>query len=258
MLKRLLLDPAVTMVGGGGGSATAVVEPAKPAVVAAPPPAAAQPAPPATVVAPAPTVTAGTEPATAATAAWATPAKKDDAKVVAEPAKPAATDPAKPVVPTEFTLKAPEGVKLEPAVLEGYKTLSKDLGLTSEQAQKLYERDLAAAQVAHKEGVASLQQQDAAWFGELQTKWGDKFKERAVTVSRAYDYADPDGSFRASLKQAGLLNNPRLTEFVEKFGALFKEDNTAVGTTAVPKAKDTRPQHVRLAEEFEKLNKSGK
>jgi hypothetical protein len=255
-----MLDPAVTMVGGGS---TAVADPAKPAVpaVVTPTPA-AEPAKvdavvPATPALPVPATKTETT-SVPATAAWATPAKKADDKA-ATPAGEKAKEPV-PAIPvaTEFTLKAPEGVKLEPAVLEGYKTLSKDLGLTSDQAQKLYERDLAMTQESHREGVASLQRQDAAWFGELQNKWGEKFQERSITVSRAYDYADPDGSFRASLKKAGLLNNPLLTEFVERFGTLFKEDRTVVGTTAVPKTKDTRPQHVRLAEEFEKLNKSGR
>ena len=258
---KLLLDPATGVVGGAGSAGTAVVEPPKVApapVVAAPPaPVAAVPAPaaPAPVVTPAPaTVTASTS--VVATAPWSKPAEKP-----ADPVAPATDPAAVPAKTEEFTLKAPEGVTIEPAVQEGYKTLSKDLGLTSAQTQKLYDRDIQAQQAAQKDAVVGLQKQDATWLGELQAKWGPNFQERSITVSRAYDFADPTGEFRAKLGRAGLLNNPDLVGIFEKFGELFKEDRIPSGATGIPKAKDNRPQQERLTEAFraeaEKLKKKG-
>lgn len=253
---RLLLDPVVTEPVAAPPVATApVVTPitqAAPAAVVTP-----------AAIVPAPTVVPAAAPATktdstsaTATAPWSKPAEKAVAQ-----ATPAATPATVPAKTEEFNLKAPEGVTLEPAVLEGYKTLSKDLGLTSEQAQKLYDRDFAAQQTAQKEAVLGLQKQDAVWAGELQTKWGPNYKERSIMVSRAYDYADPTGEFREKLSRAGLINSPDLTEFVEKFGELFKEDRIPSGATGIPKPKDNRPQQERLAEAFkleaEKLKKKG-
>ncbi len=251
---RLLLDPAVAVAVGGTGG-TIVADPPKPAAAAPAP--AAEPAKPVAAATPAPIavpVTQTVSSTVSATAPWSAPAAKP-AEAVADPAKPA--DGVKPTEPEKFDLKLPDGVAMEPAALEGYKALGKDLGLTSKQTQALLDRDLAA-QKASQEGVMKqIQAQDATWLGQLRSTWGDKFAERSATVSRAYDYADPTGAFRKKLEAAGLLNNPDLVEVVERFGNLFKEDKIPSGATGVPREKDNRPQQERLADEFRKLNKAG-
>lgn len=223
------------------------------AAVATPPakvepvvPAAVVPAVPVPVPAAVPSPAA--EPAKVEAAPWSAPAKKPDAAVAAIPPKADDKTPEPVKVPAPFALKAPEGATIDPAVLEGYKVLSEKLGLTSEQAQKVYDGDLERVKEYH----AAKVKQDQTWLGELRTEWGPKFQERSITVGRAYDYADPDGSLRKILAQEGYLNHPALTKFVERFGDLFKEDKISSGATGVPKEKDTRPQQERLREAFER------
>ena len=247
---RLLFDPAV------------IEKPAAAPVVDAPAKVVAPAAAPAPVVpaapAPAPASAAAAVPAAPAAPAWNAPKPAEPVAAVPDPAKPAAPAPAAPVKePEKFDLKVPDGVKMEPAALEGYKNLSKELGLTSEQTQKLLDRDLQAQKTSRESLTQQIQKQDADWAGEIRTKQGEKYAEFEATVSRAFDYGDPDGSFRKALGEAGLLNNPRLIGFVERFGSLFKEDKIPSGATGAPKGgKDNRPLHERLIDEFKKLNKA--
>lgn len=256
---RYLLDPAV--IDKPAGAPPAAAAPATPAPVAAPaatvaaPAASAPPAAAAPAAAPA-APAAGADPAAPAAPSWSAP--KAAAPAAADPAKkpdPAAPAPKKE--PENFEIKAPDGVTLDSAALEGYKNLAKELGLTSEQAQKFIKRDLEVQKASHEAIQKQIADQSTAWLGELRTKFGDKFAEREATISRAFDYGDPTGKFREKLKAAGLLYNPDLAEFVESFGNLFKEDKAPTGGTSIPKAKDNRPQHERLRDAFKELNKAG-
>jgi hypothetical protein len=176
-------------------------------------------------------------------------AKAEDKK---EPAAPEKKEPEK------FDLKVPEGAAMDAASLAKFESSMKELGFDAKQAQKILERDLAAQKASHEETLSILKKQDADSAKELQTSWGTKFPERSESVKRAFDYADPTGAFRKKLADSYLANNKDLIEFVEKFGALMKEDTIAAGPNAARSGKDNRPLQERSVDAFKEFLKKGK
>jgi len=186
------------------------------------------------------------------------PPKQEDKK---EPEKAAAATPAAAPdkkEPEKFDLKVPEGASMDAAALAKFESSMKELGFDAKQAQKILERDLAAQKASHEETLTLLKKQDADGVKALQTEWGTKFAEKSETVKRAFDYADPDGSFRKKLADSYLANNRDLIRFVEKFGDLMKEDSIAAGPNAAKVGKDNRPLPERSQEAFREWLKKGK
>lgn len=188
----------------------------------------------------------------------AAPAAKIPAAAPAEPAKPAApaAEAAKPAEPAKapeaFDLKAPEGVTLEPAALEGYKNLAKELGLTSEQAQKFIVRDQAAQKASRDGFVAQLDSLDKANLAKLKDRWGEKFPEMSEKVKRVFDYADPKGVFRKEVEAMKMAHAPELIEFVERFVPLFADPSLKAPSAAGVTEKDSRPLSERLKDDYRK------
>jgi hypothetical protein len=242
---RLLLDPAVADKPAGAPVSPVAASPTPAAPPAAPAPATK------TESASTPTVAAeGAKPSP-----WlAVPEPKAEDK--REPAQKA--EPDKKPEPEKFDLKVPEGAAMDAAALAKFESSMKELGLDAKQAQKILERDLAAQKASHEETLTLLKKQDADGVKALQTAWGTKFAERSETVKRAFDYADPDGSFRKKLGDSYLANNPDLISFVEKFGQLMKEDSIAAGPNAARAGKDNRPLPERSKDAFTEWLKKGK
>lgn len=242
-MLRLLLDPAVADIKPAGAPAS---------------PVAASPTPAAPPAAPAP----ATKTESASTPIPAEPAKASPWMEPAAKAKeePKAEEPKKetPKEPEKFDLKVPDGFTMEAAAKAKFESSMQELGLDAKQAQKLLDKQLADQKASHEETITLLKKQDADGVKALQTAWGTKFAERSETVKRAFDYADPDGSFRKLLADSYLANNKPLIEFVEKFGALMKEDSISAGPSSAKPAKDNRPLQERTQAEFKKwLEKKG-
>lgn len=202
-MKLMLSPEAVTATGVGGSGAPG-------AAVSAAPPAAVQPPPPA-----------------AASAAAAAP-----------PAQPAAAAPVKEV--TYEALKLPEKSHMTPEALTAFKAYAKERGLSEAQAQAVLERDHSERASYMKSGMDELTRTDAEWKKSLETdkEFGnEKYGENAELVKRAFDYADPDGSFRKALEDAKLSNNPQLVKFVWKFGRMMAEDKLGAKASGQPSPK---------------------
>lgn len=237
MNKRLLLEPAVT-------DKAAAPAPAAPATPAQPTAGAgAAPAQPATPPAAAtPTVTATASP-------WSVDDKgqkpADDGKKPDEPAKPA--------VPEKYSLKKADGSDVDPADVERLSALGKATGLTNDQLQAVYKDREGYREVIFSDAEKVNAKQNQDWLGELQQKWGDKFKENAEIVKRTWEAADPKGEFRAKLKRAHLDNEPGLTNLILYFGNQNKvlEDRMDAARGAVPD-KDNRTAMQKLRAEYDK------
>jgi len=173
--------------------------------------------------------------------------KKEPAKA-AEPEKPKAADEKPAEVKYEF--KVPEGTTVEPEDLGKFEAEMRALKVTPDLAQKLLERDLAAQKAQQERYAEELKSLDRQWLGELKASWGAKFEERSESVKRAFDFADPDHSFRDTLEKMGVANNRKLVEFVERFGDMMKESNLKAPSNVGPLAKDDRPLHERLADHY--------
>lgn len=179
-------------------------------------------------------------PATPATGAPATP----DLTTPAAGA-PATPDPGTllggeapaPVVPEKYELKLPESTMFDAAALEGIGAFAKDLGLSSEAAQKLVERDSkmldnfaehveTLAETEHKERVATWRQ-SVEKDPEL---GGEKFKETQFLADKAVRmFTTPE--LKQALNETGLGNHPELVRMFVKIGKAISEDSfTTKGT----------------------------
>lgn len=218
------------------------------AVVAAAPAAAVEPAKPAPVAAPA---TAST-----ATPVWMQPPSADPAKPAAATptdaaAKPAAdpAKPAEPAKPEKVTIKAPEGVSVEAAVLEKFGADMSALGVTQDIAQKLFERQMAEQKASRDADFEAMKATNEKWGQQLKAEWGEKYVENAELTKRGFDFVDPDGSMRKELEGINAQNWPKLLNGIRKVGEMLREDKLHVPTTnAVPEKKLTSEQ--KLAEGY--------
>jgi hypothetical protein len=214
-MMRLLLSPEVVAAVAAPPAPVAVVPPAAvPAVVPA-----------------------------ASTTPWNEPPKPPAAAPTPE-VKPPVVGEVKeaPKPPEKFVLKAPEGVKLEPAYLEKAGADYQALGVTQDAAQKLLERDLAAQKAAHESNVSAIKQTNDQWAKDLQADkdfGGTKFSENAEMAKRGLDYVDPDGSMRKAMETLGVNNWPPFVKSWAKVGRMLAEDKLHAPTNAIPDRKLT-------------------
>ena len=237
--------PAGTSTATSGANATVTIPGVDPAVQktgvgSAPPPAAA------------PTDKAPAAPVEERSA-WSAPADAapatDDPKAKAPDAKP----DAKAEVKYEF--KVAEGKEVDKALAGKVESFSKELGLSPEQAQKVYDRDAAERVSYETNALAAMKAQNTAWYQELKADkefGGDRIGENSELVKRAFEYADPDGSVRKGLTNSMHENWPPLVKMMHRFGKLFAEDKLHLGTTAQhTPTKDNRPRVERMASALE-------
>jgi hypothetical protein len=179
--------------------------------------------------------------------AWSAP---DENAAPAADAKPKAEAEKKTDVKYEF--KVPEGKEVDKALAGKVESFAKELGLSPEQAQKVYDRDASDRVAYETNALAAMEAQNSQWYQELKADkdfGGDKIGENSELVKRAFEYADPDGSVRKGLTNSKHENWPPLVKMMHRFGKLFAEDKLHLGTTAQhTPMKDNRPRNERMAD----------
>ena len=134
------------------------------------------------------------------------------------------------VVPEKYEFVAAEGFEVDPAMVEAFTPLAKELKLTQAGAQKL--ADFIAPQLA---GVKTAMVE--ARKAEVQS-WADATRADADLGGAKLDKSIADGErflkaygtpalFQA-LKETGMANHPELIRAFAKAGAGLAEDNTHV------------------------------
>lgn len=181
----------------------------------------------ATSVAPAPVADQAVTQSVADPAAGVDPAKTPDP--LDKAADPAKTEeaPKEPdtTVPEKYEFKAPEGKELDPAAVEAFSPIAKDLKLTNDQAQKLV--DLYAAQSAK-----AVETQTAAWKA-VTDEWkataqtdkdygGAKFAENMGVVAKGLDKFGTPG-LRKALDDSGMGDHPEVVRFLYNVGKASAE-----------------------------------
>ncbi len=129
----------------------------------------------------------------------------------------------------DFT--APDGVELDTDVLEGLKTLGKELNLTQDAAQKVF--DLGVKLQANNQ--AAWQAQMQKWVGEVKADkeiGGDKLPENLSVAKKAVDHFGGQ-ELKDYLDSTGLGNHPGLIKAFYRIGKSISED------TFVPGGKNT-------------------
>jgi hypothetical protein len=154
-----------------------------------------------------------------------------------EEGKPEAKPTDKPAAPEAYTdFKAPEGVELDTEVLGDLKTLGKELGLSQENAQKVFDLGLKMQQ---RQGEA-WQAQMAKWVDEAKADkefGGEKFAENLALVQKAVtQFGSPD--LKAYLDKTGLGNHPEMVKTFYRIGKAISADGF------VPGGKNTSPKSI--------------
>lgn len=149
-------------------------------------------------------------------------AKLDPSKVEA----PAADG--KPVVPVEAApveLKYPDGFKGDPAALEAFKPVFKELGLDGAKAQKLVDFFAKTADAQSK----AVEAQQKKWVNEIANDpalGGDKLAASTATVQQGVLWAGGK-ELAAEINRLGIGDHPALARAFFKIGQSLKDDSVA-------------------------------
>ncbi|MEW6626576.1 MAG: hypothetical protein AB1431_07290 [Pseudomonadota bacterium] len=164
----------------------------------------------------------------------------------AEPAEPDA-----PVVPEAYDLTAPEGMTIDPALLEEATPIFKEIGLSNEAANKVLPLAQSLMTKTHEAAVQSMidagAQQRKAWLDEAKADpeiGGGKWDATLHSAAKALDALGyPEGSpFRAALTETGFGNHPEMIRAMAKVGAMVGEDGDFVRADAAVQVKRSREE----------------
>lgn len=164
----------------------------------------------------------------------------------AEPAEPDA-----PLVPEAYDLTAPEGMTIDPALLEEATPIFKEIGLSNEAANKVLPLAQSLMTKTHEAAVQSMidagAQQRKAWLDEAKADpeiGGGKWDATLHSAAKALDALGyPEGSpFRAALTETGFGNHPEMIRAMAKVGAMVGEDGDFVRADAAVQVKRSREE----------------
>lgn len=159
---------------------------------------------------------------------------EEDAKAKAQ------ADAKAKAVPEKYELTLPEGVT-ENAELKGqFETIAKELGLTQENAQKLYSLGAQATTQntnALLKDVAALQ---SSWLTASEKDpeiGGDGAQEKVAIARTALKFATPE--LKQVLNETKLGNHPELVRWMYRVGKAMSEDTLVQGGKSVAPTTDS-------------------
>ncbi len=132
--------------------------------------------------------------------------------------------------------KAPEGVQLHAEVVEEFKGLAKELGLSQEKAQRVADVLAKQTQAAAAAQFQEVQRVNTEWIGQTQADpeiGGEKLAEN-VALARAAMEATTTPQLRMLLERTGLGNNPEVIRHFLKIAPAFAEDKHVPGANRPP------------------------
>ncbi|MCC6863269.1 MAG: hypothetical protein IT544_00470 [Rhodobacteraceae bacterium] len=162
------------------------------------------------------------------------PSKSDEenaaAKAEHDKTKPADGDLADKVPEDgKYSLKMPEGVEVDQALLDAVSPDFKELGLTQKQAQTLADKFIAAQTKKGEEAQASWSKTLTDWVDQAKAdpeiggaNWDGTVKVATQLVGRFGNEA-----FCEYLNASGAGNHPEMIRFMAKVGAVIGEDRPA-------------------------------
>lgn len=138
--------------------------------------------------------------------------------------------PQEPSVPEDYEFQAPEGGELNKELVDEFKPLAKELGLSQENAQKLVDFQNKAEQ-KKQENWNNLQQE---WMDKSQNDQefgGQAFEENVAVARKALDTFGND-AFKEFLDFAGAGNHPEVIRFLYRVGKAVDEDKMHKGNAS--------------------------
>jgi hypothetical protein len=158
-----------------------------------------------------------------------------------------------PVVPESYDLKVPDGSTVDSAFVDRTAAKARELGLTNEAAQKLFDSEVKDATERETASQAALAKAKAdsqkalldAWapngaeWKKQQDEWtklskadsaigGEKFNQAVESAGQAVErFGDPE--LKKMLEETGFGRHPVVLRFLSKIGAASRESTFANG-----------------------------
>jgi hypothetical protein len=133
--------------------------------------------------------------------------------------------------PGEIQITVPKGVEADQGMLEGFKGIAKDLGLKSEQAQKVADWYFKNAQEIGQKAQVAQEQQVVKWAEEAKADkeiGGPNFDANLKTAQQALrQFGDP--ALTKLLNETGLGNHKAMIGLFAKIGKAIAEDRMPKG-----------------------------
>lgn len=137
--------------------------------------------------------------------------------------------PAEPEKPTYTDFTLPEGVTVEPEIMDQARALFAESGLPQEQAQKLIDLAVSREQAAAQRGVQAFADLQNKWVSEIKADpdiGGPRLTASLAAAARAIDRLAVPG-LKEALNLTGAGNNPAIVKAFVKLGQLLTEDRFA-------------------------------
>jgi len=142
--------------------------------------------------------------------------------------KPAAD---KPDVPETYEFKAPEGVTLDSAAIEGFTPIAKELGLSQDQAQKLVDFYASRSAEAEQANATALKEYNAALIKRVKEDPDIGGAALAQNLGKAKAAITKFGTpeLQRLLVESGFGNEPDVLKFLVRIGDFDSEDKLVRG-----------------------------
>ena len=129
----------------------------------------------------------------------------------------------RPDAPGGYTLKAPDGVKVDDALKGSFADAAHKSGLTPAQAQGLMDWwNTTAAAAGDQVNQARTQAQEKT-VAALKQEWGTAYDQKLSLAKQALDHYGGD-ALQRELDANGLGNSPVLARMLSKLGGQLQED----------------------------------
>jgi len=164
-------------------------------------------------------------------------AQTPEQKAAAEAAAKAAAEKAKQGAPEKYeAFKAPQGVAIDAATSTEFGTLAKELNLSQEGAQKVYDLGAKISKQASDKVRSDVAAAVTQWAADAKADneiGGEKFDENlGVAKTGLEKHGTPE--LKKLLKESGLGNHPEFIRHFVRLGKAHVNDKTVLGADGKP------------------------
>lgn len=137
-------------------------------------------------------------------------------------------------VPDKYELKLPDGLKIDAAVQTAFEAKAKELGLSQDKAQALYDIGAQAIQSNAKAQATQAADTQASWLEASRADkefGGDALQANMAVAAKAMGFATPE--LKTILNDTKLGNHPEVIRWMVRVGKAMSEDAHRQGREAL-------------------------
>lgn len=151
--------------------------------------------------------------------------------------------------PEQYTAFRLEDSDVAPEEVQGFTDAAREMGLSQEKAQKMFETLAPAArQYAQKQLVGYANQWREALVSDKEFG-GAQFKANLAIAGEGYRRYASEG-LRTILKASGLSNHPEVVRHFYRLGKALQQDKGVAGHASAPAAPPKRYPNSNMVEDF--------